>query len=421
MIAKIKSLVSSSTARDSAFGFAGNLSAAILGAFFFALTARSLGPKDFGLFSLALITAAFIKDLLSPVIGAGLLRFVPSNQGQKANGYVKALAVISLSYFAVVLPIFILFSKFFTTIIFKEHRFALLHLTLITSLVYFIGSFLSTWLQAQRRFKIDAVLTFSQPLLRLAGYFLLLYSSDITIQSLLVVNIAAYLIISMIGIFIIKTNFIKSKIDSQTKSNIQNFIPPLVLASLSGTATDKISLYITNFFTTTIQVGLLAAVSRLMIPAQQLAGAMSGVFGSRFSNFATKQEADKYLLKAFMLSGLVFLGMIVATLFSKPIILLIYGASYIKSNTVFKLLTIGFGLFVLNTPFTAYLLYFKSRSDVAALLSFIQMLLTIILGYLLIPRLNIVGAGISLVLTMLLMFIATTISTQVFPQKKVKN
>ena len=91
------------TLKDSLASMTGQVSAGILGAVFFAVSARLLGAEEFGIFSLALATAVIIKDIIDPGINSLLLRFVPASEPySKALSFIKYALFLKIAYFAIV-------------------------------------------------------------------------------------------------------------------------------------------------------------------------------------------------------------------------------------------------------------------------------------------------------------------------------
>lgn len=408
MRSKLIKLTKSQTAKDTLASSLGQVFGAIGGAIFFAISARLLSVAEFGIFSLSLASAVILKDILGPAINSSLLRFVPSQDNHKsADEFIKYAGLLLIGYFFVTIPFFLLFQRTASLLIFKQVIFGLLPLTLILAVAFSYGSFISGVYQARKQFSRDAVYVISQPVIRLIILALVYYTSAISINSLLLVNITAYFLISTIGLWDIKPTFFSANISKSTRSKTNNFFPPLALSTGLATVTDRASLYITNYLTSAIQVGLLSVVNGLFTPTKQIAGTLNNVLGSRFSSFTHPDQTKSYLFKAISLTSLMALGLASTSLVAKPIIQLIYGSQYLAAVPVFRVFTLAYAVFILQIPFSSLLLYQKGRSDVVAAISVIQFVSTIILNIFFIKSHGLMGAAFAFLLVMILTALST--------------
>ncbi len=407
-INKLLTLSKSQTAKDSLVSFSGQVSAGIFGAIFMALAARVLGKESFGIFSLALATAVIIKDIVDPGLNSVLLRFVPAQKDQKtANAFIRYAWVVKTIYYSVLIPLALIFSRFLSTIIFKRFYQNLIPLTLVLTLALSYAALVSGMFQSKKRFTADAFFTASQPLLRLTFLILLFSFHQISVQSLIIINFTAYFIITAIAIYNLTPQFIYSKLNPSQKSQANKFMAPVMLSTATGTLTDRINLYITNQYTNPAQVGLLAAAIQLFVPTKQIAGSMSNVFGSRFSGLTSDAQAFQYLKKTLFLVIFLALGLVSTGLIANPLISLIFGHEYLPAVTAFRILTLAFGLFLIQVPFSSMLMYYKGRSDILAHLAILQLITTFVTNIYLIPKLGINGAAWAFFVTILISASAT--------------
>lgn len=400
----LKKLFQSATAKDSFISSTGQITSAILGAIFFALTARFLGPKEFGVFSLALASAVIIKDLLGPAIGANILRFVPAQTDRKIGyQYIKYAILILIGYYAIVSPIFIIFNRFFSFVIFNQYFFALIPLTIAMAMSFSLASFISSLLQAEKMFFHDSVFTMAQPMVRLILVSIIYSAGLLSIQSLMVLNITAYVAVSIVALNFFSPEIFAGKITSPVIHATNKFLPLMAVSVGTSTITDRMNLYITNFYSGAIQVSLLSVVGALFTPTKQIGGSMGNVLGSRFASFQTREEAYEYLQKAVALSAVMASGLITTMIFAEPLISIMYGSEFMDAVPIFQIYTIAYAFFIFQVPFSSMLLYFKGRSDVMAGVSFINLIITLVSNIILIPMYGVIGAAASLTIV-----IATT-------------
>ncbi|MCL5019298.1 MAG: oligosaccharide flippase family protein, partial [Patescibacteria group bacterium] len=79
MRAKLKLLLSTATFKQSQVTLAGTIINGVLGAVFYILMARLLGPFDFGLLTVSIAALTLIADIVDFGTNTGLVRFVSSN------------------------------------------------------------------------------------------------------------------------------------------------------------------------------------------------------------------------------------------------------------------------------------------------------------------------------------------------------
>src|SRR3989344_4688058 len=90
----LKSILKTATFRQSSITFTGTVLNGFLGALFYIILARYLGPSDFGLITIALTTLVLIADIADIGTNTGLIRFVSSNLANDKN---KAYRFLKLS------------------------------------------------------------------------------------------------------------------------------------------------------------------------------------------------------------------------------------------------------------------------------------------------------------------------------------
>lgn len=387
--------VRSTTIRDSLISFSGQFTAAILGAVFFALVFRLLDERLFGVFSLAYATAVILKDLIDPAISTSLLRFVPGATWAKIKAYRSYALAVIIMYFAVVTPLMLLLSQWLSGLIFKELFLGLIPLIILTAFSLSVGNYLSAVMRSAKRFVAEAIFTVAQPVIRLILIGGLFWMGMTTVQAVLFVNLAAYLIIVVcfwiyLGLYISPFN-----INSQVRYQVNKFLSSMVLTSATGTVTDRANLYITNYLVNLSSVGILSAYAQLMRPVNQFVGSFDSVLGSRFAGFKTDQEARTYLFKAFGVSGLMIVGLLSSNLFMFWIIGAMYGAELVEHYRIFQLFTLAYSVYILYGPINAYLLYYKGRADIMAAAAVVQLLTTIIANWFFISRWGIYGAPLA--------------------------
>ena len=363
------------------------------------LLARWLGPGDFGLYAASLAIAVIVTDSLELAISGSVVNFGAKNNASSQKlikyGLILKLALgLGLGILAAVLakPV----SGWINPALNQP-----LYLVALIIPLNFLMRFPRSVLQSQRRFWADSsleVITSLGRFLSVAGFY---FSGSLTVITGLWAYLSGAVAALMIGSALISWKFLKERIDQETRRHFFQFQKWLtigfILAAIHGRMDTAILLKLAGPAAT----GIYQAAFRFFMPVMQLAAALSLVFAPRFASFVTRQEARIYLKKAAKLTLLLGLGVLLMLPLAPWLVSLIFGSAYSSAVLPARILSLGFALFIVMAPFTAYLIYSVNRTRVFALINFLQLLLLLILDYWLIPNFGAVGAAIASAVTLI--------------------
>ncbi|OIN89650.1 hypothetical protein AUJ59_01010 [Candidatus Beckwithbacteria bacterium CG1_02_47_37] len=387
------------TIKDSAVVSGGMVFSTLLSAATIFLLARWLGPGDFGLYAASLAIAVIVTDSLELAISGSVVNFGAKNNALSQKlikyGLILKLALgLGLGILAAVLakPV----SGWINPALNQP-----LYLVALIIPLNFLMRFPRSVLQSQRRFWADSsleVITSLGRFLSVAGFY---FSGSLTVITGLWAYLSGAVAALMIGSALISWKFLKERIDQETRRHFFQFQKWLtigfILAAIHGRMDTAILLKLAGPAAT----GIYQAAFRFFMPVMQLAAALSLVFAPRFASFVTRQEARIYLKKAAKLTLLLGLGVLLMLPLAPWLVSLIFGSAYSSAVLPARILSLGFALFIVMAPFTAYLIYSVNRTRVFALINFLQLLLLLILDYWLIPNFGAVGAAIASAVTLI--------------------
>lgn len=387
------------TIKDSAVVSGGMVFSTLLSAATIFLLARWLGPGDFGLYAASLAIAVIVTDSLELAISGSVVNFGAKNNASSQKlikyGLILKLALgLGLGILAAVLakPV----SGWINPALNQP-----LYLVALIIPLNFLMRFPRSVLQSQRRFWADSsleVITSLGRFLSVAGFY---FSGSLTVITGLWAYLSGAVAALMIGSALISWKFLKERIDQETRRHFFQFQKWLtigfILAAIHGRMDTAILLKLAGPAAT----GIYQAAFRFFMPVMQLAAALSLVFAPRFASFVTRQEARIYLKKAAKLTLLLGLGVLLMLPLAPWLVSLIFGSAYSSAVLPARILSLGFALFIVMAPFTAYLIYSVNRTRVFALINFLQLLLLLILDYWLIPNFGAVGAAIASAVTLI--------------------
>lgn len=402
-------LAKSDTLKDSAFSTSGQFGAALLGAVFIALVARSLGLINFGIYSLSISTAVILKDVLDPAVNAALVKFIPLTQASDKGGVSRYLFSIKLLYYLVLLPLILVGSISISKLIFGEAMVALLLLTLVLSLSLSLATFISGMFYSRKLFRAEAIYAIGQPLLRMLMLLGLWATGYVNVYTVILIGVVTYFSGFILGLLYLGKDCLVGQIPDANKKSIKRFLPYFALSTATGTLNDRVNLFITNHMIGLSGVGVLSSLGQLFTPTKQIAGVVSNVLGTRFAAFSSKQQVDQYMKKALGLCVLMASVLVASSMLSRPIIMFIFGSEFESAIPVFFWFTLAYGLFILQVPFAAKLVYYLGRTDWAAIAAGVQLIASVVLNLALLPVYGIIGASYALVGVMFVysLFVAT--------------
>ncbi|PIP51949.1 hypothetical protein COX09_04315, partial [Candidatus Beckwithbacteria bacterium CG23_combo_of_CG06-09_8_20_14_all_47_9] len=373
---KVLEFLKTKTIKDSAVVSGGMVFSTLLSAATIFLLARWLGPGDFGLYAASLAIAVIVTDSLELAISGSVVNFGAKNNASSQKlikyGLILKLALgLGLGILAAVLakPV----SGWINPALNQP-----LYLVALIIPLNFLMRFPRSVLQSQRRFWADSsleVITSLGRFLSVAGFY---FSGSLTVITGLWAYLSGAVAALMIGSALISWKFLKERIDQETRRHFFQFQKWLtigfILAAIHGRMDTAILLKLAGPAAT----GIYQAAFRFFMPVMQLAAALSLVFAPRFASFVTRQEARIYLKKAAKLTLLLGLGVLLMLPLAPWLVSLIFGSAYSSAVLPARILSLGFALFIVMAPFTAYLIYSVNRTRVFALINFLQLLLLLI-------------------------------------------
>lgn len=369
----------------------GTVISTLLSAVSIFLLARWAGPGQFGIYVTGLAIGIILTDSLELAISNSIVNF-----GAKSDRL--SLGLIKYGFYL----------KLFTGLILGGVLLALrrpvaglIDLQLIGPLtvvacfipVIFLQRFPRSVLQSQKRFWADSGLEVSTSLFRLLLIVWFYFSGKLSAETGLLAYLGGAAAAFAVGSSLISWNFLAAPVDKTVRSRFFHFQKWLtvgfILAAIHGRIDSTIVLKLAGAEIT----GIYQSAYRFFMPVVQFSGALALVFAPRFASFAGLDESRRYLKKAAKLTGLLSLGVLLIIPLAPYLVELIFGREYLGAVLPARILSLGFSLFIVSAPFTAYLIYSVNRTKIFALINLLQLILLIGLDYWLIPAFGAAGAA----------------------------
>lgn len=396
----LKSIIKTATFRQSGITFTATLLNGFLGALFYIVIARILGPTQFGLLIVAITTLTLIADIADIGTNTGLIRFVSSNlaaNSDKAYRFLKLSLEIKLITWAISFLLIFLLAPFLAVEIFHKEQLILpLRLAAFGTGGALLFTFATSSLQAYQKYFTWSVVNILTNSLRLLLILALGYYLVLNVENSLFI----YIILPFFGFFvtliILPTRKILQANDefSLSKELFKYNIPVAVFTAISAFSA-RLDTYLTANLLSTREVGIYGAVNQLVQVMPQLVSALGLVAAPKFASFENNKQMLIYFKKfQFFVSGLVFLGILTIPV-SIILIPILFGPQYQQAVVPFIFLFLAMLIFLFSIPLHHSIIFYFARPDVFIWISIGHLIIIGGLGYFLISNFGIIGASIT--------------------------
>ncbi len=389
--------ITTSTFKQSSITFGGTVMNGIFGAIFYIVTARFLGPEGFGLMSVAITVQTLFADIGDLGTDTGLVNFVSKNlknDPEKANKFLKLALKIKLFVSLTAVIFGLIVSAYLAKYAFGKPELAMpLKIAFVGVGTLLVFSFITKSLQAMQRFWAWSNIQVTISILRLVFIFVFLAFGILNLNTSLWLYILMPLIGFVVGIFIIKTDFLKVKNEMEVRGEFFNYnkwvAGFLVLAAFGG----RVDTFMSARILSAYDLGLYAAAYQLVRIVPQIVSAIGTVIAPKMAELGNIGDLKIYLKKTqIMVTGMAILG--VATI---PLVLYIvpvlFGTGYEGTGPIFIVLFVAMLIFLISVPVHMAIFYYFSRPSFFFWLSLGQLILITTLSYLLLNSFGAIGAA----------------------------
>lgn len=400
MIKRISTIVNTATFKQSQITIAGTLINGALGALFYIVLARLLGPSDFGLFIIATTTMVLIADIADIGTNTGLIRFASKNLTtniDKAYRFLKLSLEIKFITWLISFAGLFLLTPFLAVEVFHKQG-LILPLQLagfgVGSALFF--TFATSTLQAYQKYFLWTLINILTNALRLLlilalGYYLLL-----NLRSSLIAYIALPFFGFFITLFILPTRkILHSKNEFSLSKELFQYNIPVAIFTVIAAFSSKLDTYLTAALLSSKEVGIYGAANQLMQFMPQFISALGLVSSPKFASFQNNEQMLAYFKKfQLLVSGLVALGIVGIPIFAF-IIPIALGMQYQQAVIPFIVLLVAQLVFLFSIPVHHGVIFYFGRPDVFIWVAIGHLILMGGLGYLLITNYGVLGAAIT--------------------------
>lgn len=398
-----KSILSTATFKQSQITLIGTLINGALGALFYIVLARLLGPADFGLLTIAFTTLVLIADMSDIGTNTGLVRFVSSNlarSSERAYKFLKLSLEIKLIAWLISFLVIFLLAPFLAVQVFHKSE-LILHFKLVAFGVggALLFTFATSALQSFQKYFTWSIVNILTNALRLLLILILGIYLTLNLENSLFVYIILPFFGFFITLFILPTRkILKSKDEFSLSKELFKYNVPVAIFTVISAFSARLDTYLSAALLSSKEVGIYGAASQLVVVIPQLVSALGLVASPKFASFQNNQQMMAYFKKfQLLVSGICLVGIltipIVAFLLPQ-----IYGLQYQNAVIPFVLLFLAQLIFLFSIPVHHSIIFYFGRPDIFIWVSIGHLLIIGGLGYLLISSFGIIGAAITVLL-----------------------
>lgn len=396
----LKSIFKTATFRQSQITIAGTIINGALGALFYIILARYLGPSNFGLFTIATTTMVLIADIADIGTNTGLVRFVSKNLSaniDKAYRFLKLSLMIKLFTWLIAFLAVFLLAPFLATQVFRKEE-----LTMPLKLASFgvgaalLFTFATSALQAYQKYFLWSLVNIVTNALRLLLVLALGYYLVLNIESSLI----SYIALPFFGFFITllflpTRKILQSNNEFHLAREFFRYNISVAVFSVIATFSAKLDTYLTAILLSTKEVGIYGIANQLVQFMPQLVSALGLVSSPKFASFTNNKQMLIYFKKfQLLVFGPAVLGILAIPIFTF-IITLGLGPQYQGAVIPFIILFLAMLVFLFSIPVHHSVIFYFGRPDVFIWVSLGHLLIIGGLGYFMIFNFGVIGAAMT--------------------------
>ena len=381
--------------------------------------ARNLSLSDFGLFYAVFgFVGAFLifRDM---GVGTAMGKIVPElfykNKKNQAHTIVVTTLIIQLIFSGIISLILFSMRNWLAQNFFREETAAIL----INIFIFYIFlSAITLWAKHLfRAYKKNLPFSMVEPIRNAVNLILLIIIFKFLDNSLaptLAISLSWLVTLLLFLPAIFNThNFFHKKIE-RIKSSIKNIFSigiPVMFNDFAESMITRIDIIVLTWFTTLSAVGIYSAVYPLSLIILIFGKSLATIIiphASELKSMGKSNVIENLLRTAYKYSFLISIPMVmVALVFSKEIINILYGSDFVTGYVVFNILAVGALFNMLTIVNNHFLVGIGKPKEVSKIITY-ALIFNIIGNIILIPILGLVGAAITSAISYAIALILTT-------------
>lgn len=394
---QLREVLRSATVRHSLITSGSIFLSSGLGAVFYLVLARALGPHDYGLFSLAIAIMGIVMTVSDLGLAQSLVKFVGAHRENKHYfPYVKLAFRTKLIMGLASSVVLGLGAGVIAQVVFHQPELQsllpLVGLSVLFQLLFFLSA---TIFQGLQKFTHWGTLQVGANLIRLLLLLPLIYFSQISSVSSFITFSISYLAGFIASLFWLDLGWLKSKVTPEVKREFWDFNRWTAVFVILASITAKLDTVLTGRFLSLSDVGVYSLAATMVSFLPQLASAIGAVTTAKFAGIRDRTHEKTYLKKSLVFVTSISTAIALLMIPTALVVLQLTGAAYSLAMVPFIILLVCSLVFVATNPIRDSILYFHSRPKFFVFLSLAQAATILVGGLLAIPMYGVTGVALA--------------------------
>jgi O-antigen/teichoic acid export membrane protein len=403
MFGKISEVLKSKTFRQSIITVSATFLSSGLGAVFYTLIARGLGPADYGLFSLCIAILMLLVSVGDLGSSQGMVRFVGKNaQGDYKSYASLALRIKLITGFIIIISLWLFAEPISRQILNQPLMIKLLPWVGLGAICQMLMMYSTSLSQSLQRFAVWGVIQVGGNLFRLLLLFFIIAGSILTVQSgMLIFSLAAVSGFFLSWLWLDRKIWL-TNIPKEVYREFWNFNRWTATYVILSSIVSRIDTLISARYLNLSQVGYYALAGTMAYFMPQLSTALGAVTSAKFAGINSSENEKKFLSKAVIFNSGVAIAVALIMIPTAWIVIQFTGKDYTNSLVPFLIMLAGLVIFMTTNPIRDSILYYHGDSKFFVYLTIFQGISITVLTYLLIFKYQVIGAATATALSMVL-------------------
>lgn len=360
------------------------------------LIARWLGPDQFGLFYVFVVTMIVVHNVVGEGLDPAVVRFYAHDAAREHPATATVVGSGLFLRLAVGIPLAaggVAGGGWLAAHVLDDPVFAEpVRLGVVAALGASLASFGLAILQARHQFVLRALMTPFANLLRALSLPVLLALNWFVLSAVLWIHTVALYAAALIILSLLRADIASARVDFARVRELFHFSKWSALAVLAYLIYSNLAVPVLGHAYGPQAAGIFAAAASLTLAVEQ---AVAAIMVVQLPSTARLEHLDEFrgtVRKLLIRCGIAALALSPAVLLARPIIVTIYGLEYENSIVVFQILFVGILTNLAVHPASVVFLA-MNRSGLFAICHTLPVLVWIAVGLALIPSHAIVGAA----------------------------
>ena len=372
------------------------------------LLARSLGPELYGEYSLVNVSMLFLVAFLDFGMENTAVRYsgkYPQYRESIFVFYTMAKAGIYL----IILMLILLSPGVFSVLLQKENSLKYIFLIFSGACIDGFVFIISTYLQSLEKFLLKLYLNVSVFFCRLLFLLFVMATDPQNVMMLGVafaVGGAPVLVFGLGKILRFFRTFHPHPLPRNIMRELLHYSKWLIIGSISVNILGRIDFFMVTKFLSWKEMGIYNSAFQLVAPFTMLSYVFGNVFLPKVSKLTTIFERRNFMRKATKAGLALSVFALTSLFFAKPLVLFLFGQKYAEAVDVLRILLVSFSL-SLWAGFISLVLFSFEKPVYVVLGSYLQLFISVVCMWFLIPLLGIYGAAWSKVIAQAVVILFT--------------